>query len=204
MRRRDWKRISQFQKDSPVINPQPGDYACVQIPTVNFLGFRVPNVVGLLIRLFTRSRFDHAFIYVGSDYSRDSKTPMIVEARPHGAVIAALSEYDGDLIVWSQDDLTPEQRTEIVAQAVARVGTPYGFLDIAYIGLARLGLSWGWLLRRVETQRRLICSQLVAVCGVDAEETSWLCGQPDPCLVTPADLGNRIRSSVRDLGPGLT
>jgi len=166
--------------------PEPGDYACVQIPWVKFRGMRVPNLIGYAIRLFTWSKYDHAIVYLGNG--------LIAEAQPKGARISFLNEYDGDAIVWSHDALTAEQREEIiaVAQAYAIAKVPYGFLDIAYLGLARIGFKPAWLLRYVEDERRLICSQLVALCGQRAGVDSWLCGQPNACLVKPSDLANRI------------
>jgi hypothetical protein len=167
--------------------PEPGDYACVQIPWVRFHGIKVPNLVGYTIRLFTWSKYDHVFVYVGDG--------QIVEAQPKGARVSLLSEYNGDQLEWSHDDLTAEQRTEICAvalgYAVAKV--PYGFLDIAYLGLARLGFRPAWLLSQVEREDRLICSQLVALCGVRAGVTAWLCGWVNACLVKPSDLSRRIR-----------
>src|SRR5487761_1289719 len=137
------------------MKPTQGDYACVSIPWLHkrILGrsVRVPNFMGYLIRLFTWSRYDHAFIYLGTD--------MILEAQPEGARVSKLSEYNGDSLLWSTTTLTNSQRSDITEKATSLRGTPYGFLDIVYLGLATLGFRFGWLLRRVERQDRLICSQ---------------------------------------------
>ncbi len=41
------------------------------------------------------------------------------------------------------------------------LGTPTGFVDIAALGLADLGLRRRWLERVVDRQHALVCSQLV-------------------------------------------
>ena len=167
-----------------MIAVQPGDYACVSIPWLKKRIFGhtipVPNVIGYLIRLATWSRYDHSFIYVGSG--------KIVEAQPQGAVLSDLDKYTRDALIWSADNISPAQRKKIVNWALTLRGTPYGYLDIVYLGLATLGLKFNWILRRVEREDRLICSQLVAVSGENAKVDAWLCGKKNACLVTPANL----------------
>lgn len=170
------------------MRPQPGDYGCVSMPFVEKRIFgRVvpfPNLYGLLIQLGTWSRYSHSFIYVGEG--------AIIESQANGADISPLIKYDSDKVVWSKDKMTLLQRRAVVNHARSLLGTPYGFLDIVYLGLAILGLRLPFILRRVERQDRLICSQLVAVCGVAAGQYDWLCKKSHPCLVTPADLARRI------------
>lgn len=169
--------------------PALGSYACVRIPFLkkSLFGhtFLVPNVFGYAIRIFTRSSYDHAFIYIGNG--------QIIEAQPKGARISELAEYDGDGLLWSTDTLTDDQRAQIVISAKHLLNTSYGFLDIVYLGLASLGIRFNWLLKRVENEQRLICSQLVALSGRLAGVDAWLCGKENACLVTPADLANRLQ-----------
>lgn len=171
------------------MNIERGNYACVKTPFVykKLFGLRValPNLFGWAVRIFTVSPYDHAFIYIGEG--------KIVEAQPRGAKISNLSKYDGCEMVWSNDDLTDSQRIIISSKAKSLVGTPYGFLDLVYLGLATLNIRFKWILDRVERENRLICSQLVAVCGKTAKEDLWQCGEPNACLVRPVDLANRIK-----------
>jgi hypothetical protein len=174
-----------------VPQPQQSDYGCVSIPFLykRLFGHTVPvpNWFGYLIRIGTRSRYDHAFIYIGNG--------KIIEAQPQGAVISDLSKYKSDAIIWSNDKLPPATQLKIINLAYSKVGTPYGFLDIIYLALAIVGIKNKWLLARVEREDRLICSQLVALCGEGAGAVSWLCGKPNACLVTPANLAMRAKIS---------
>jgi hypothetical protein len=67
-------------------------------------------------------------------------------------------------IAFSNDSLTAAQREVIVLEAKREVDdkVPYGYFDIVLLGLARLGIHWGWLHRRLEAAHLLICSQAVA------------------------------------------
>ena len=165
-----------------------GDYVCVSIPYLRkkFIGIPiiVPNVIGYGIRLFTWSRYDHSFIYIGNN--------LIVEAQPSGAIISSLDKYAAYHKVVCNDELTDEQRAGICKTAIKLVGRPYGFLDIVYLALATLGLKSDYILNQVRREDRLICSQLVAISGI-LNGVNWSCGKPNPCLVTPADLAERIR-----------
>ena len=163
------------------MNYRPGDYACVDTiyPFWQLQDF-IPSKA---IQLFTHSKYCHTFVIVSEDGD-------IVEARPKGAAKSHISEYGNDPIIYSSTILTDEQRKDIVSNSLSYIGTPYGFLDIAYLGLYTQGIHWNWLLQRVLNQHRMICSQLVATAGLNARTpvTEWLCGRPDPQLVTPGDL----------------
>lgn len=152
---------------------QPGDYLCV----------RTGSVFGWLIRAFTRSSFDHAFVCLGDG--------MIAEARVTGVVIDSLGLYRGALAVAnSAEPMTPAQRDAVSAKARSFAGDEYGWGTILVIGLRLLGLRWGWLLRFADDRDALICSELVALAG-QAAGLDWLCSEPEPALVTPADLARR-------------
>lgn len=179
------------------IEPTLGSYACVWIPRVRYsfrlfghqFAFDSPNLFGWVIRIFTWSRYCHAFIYIGGG--------KIVEAQPRGARIGELSEYAGMPAVWSQDALSAGEAARVVGYALSMVGTPYGFLDLVAIGLARLGLPYGWVLRRALDTRTAICSQLVAMAGNQARYGLWMCGQKYAQLVTPGLLAKRLLAALR-------
>lgn len=146
---------------------KPGDFGLV----------RTTGLVAALIRLGTRSPANHAFVYVGDN--------QIVEAQPNGACVSPADKYAR--VRWSSFDLSDEQRDRIVQAALAQVGAPYGWLDIAVITMASFGVDMGWAAHRVNALGNRICSQLVAVsyaaAGVHVAP-AWLC----PAQVTPADL----------------
>jgi len=151
----------------------PGTYVCV----------RTHGFVPLSIRLFTRSPYDHAFIYAGDG--------RIIEAQPGGCREVPLSTYAGyPMLADTDESLTDEQRKRVVAKATALLGVPYGYLDIVRLGLSALGLRWRWLTRAADNERAMICSQVVAACG-QAAGVDWLCGQGSPAAVTPGMLAAR-------------
>lgn len=164
----------------------PGDYCCVYERSSKSIFGKILNEE---IRSFTKSNFSHCFIVV-------SEHGDIVEAEPSGARFANISEYAGDQLVFSSTRLTPVQRDKIVESARSYIGVPYGFLDIAYLGLALKGVQWNWMLNEVLEQKHMICSQLVAQCGWNAGVPEWLCGQTHPQLVTPGMLANLALSTM--------
>ncbi len=172
--------------------PEAGDYGCVSILWLHKKIFGVtvpiPNIIGYLIRLATWSRYDHSFVYLGKG--------LIMESQAKGAALARLSKYEGDVIIWGADHLTADQRKGIITKALSLKGIPYGFLDIVYLGLATIGFRFNWLLRKVEREDRLICSQLVALSGEAAGVDAWLCGKTSACLVTPANLATHANSML--------
>jgi uncharacterized protein YycO len=157
---------------------EPGTFGVVASP-----GF-VPGA----IRLTTRSPFSHAFVVVEGG--------MIVEAQQSGAELNPLDKYsrskDTALAFNDEEPLTAEQRAGIVAHAMSLLGVPYGFLDIVGLGM-NAWLHWEpkWLVQRIQSQKRLICSQLVSRSFYLGAGIDLACGRPD-AMVTPGDLGLRI------------
>ena len=150
--------------------PLPGTYGVV----------RTTGWISWLIRVLTRSRYDHAVIVIDPE-------PGTGRAR-----IAYLDEYDPSTVLLSDEPLTDEQRAKIVEHALALVGTPYGFIDIGALALMlTLHRAPAWLASRADHERAMICSQLVAACGC-AAGVDWLCDQEYPAQVTPGMLGERI------------
>ena len=132
--------------------PVPGDFAVVA----------TPGIMARLIRLVTRSTVNHAFMLVAPG--------RIIEAKPSGAQVVLLANYDGMPQTWSDMDLSPTVRAAIVDHALDHLGDPYSWVDDACIGLADL---FGWhvpaaVRRRLARPDRLMCSQLVDVAYLEA------------------------------------
>lgn len=140
---------------------------------------RTTGFVAAMIRLFTRSQVNHAYIYISEDH--------IVEAESYGAVTSKASKYDGAVKAESNWWFVPGEAADISREAQKLLGRPYGFLDIAAIALSLLGLRCKWLLRRIESSRTLICSQLVDRAYHNSGVPLYTDGRPDG-LVTPGDL----------------
>lgn len=152
---------------------QPGCYVCV----------RTGSLFGFLIRLFTRSPFDHAFIYAGAG--------QIVEATTRGVRLDSLSLYAGARAVANvREPMTAGQRAAVVSAAKATAGREYNVPDIPVIALRLLGFRWQWLRRIADDRDADICSEDVCQAGA-AAGLDWQCGEPDPAFVTPADLARR-------------
>ena len=164
-----------------MINPPiNGGYGCVDIPGFN----------GDMIRLFTRSKYSHAYIVL------DAKKDLVLEAGKDGAKITtALYNYRRMDSIHSTDAVLGGSTTALMQAAQMYVGIPYGFLDIAYLGL-ELGPGWRpqWLLNEVLREDAMICSQLVAAFGVRYLANSWKCGAEYAQLVTPGMLAERARA----------
>lgn len=157
--------------------PLPGDFAVV--------AYRRPGVFARLIAWATRSRWTHAFTYLGDG--------AIAEADPDGYRLGRLADYaDTADLLWSTGAvaLAAEQRAAIVGEARALLGVPYSWVDIVALALASRGWTAPALLRRLHSHLHLICSQAVVheytATGVD------LFPGREHARVTPADLAHLI------------
>lgn len=146
---------------------------------------------GWIIRLATRSEFNHAFI----EYD-DASVPGVVvgkaygtiEAEPHGLHNhlgrVATSAYPGAVC---SDWIEGPQADKIFKWSMHKLGTPYGWLDI--LAIALYCISWvhtpNWAIRQLISSDTLICSQAVATAysigGIRL-------GNKLPALTTPGDL----------------
>lgn len=153
--------------------PRPGDFGVV----------KTDGFIGLLIRVGTTSRWNHAFIYIGEG--------NIVEANPTGVEISPVTKYPH--IAWNHhEEIDDQSRGKIVQLAKAEVGKPYAFIDIAALALRILGLRFvsdNWLWRKLASKRSWFCSELVSGCYRKAGIT--LVNKKDD-LVTPGDLAERL------------
>jgi len=131
------------------------------------------------------SRYTHAFVVL------DDGTAM--EAEPAGARIRPLDHAESHAPVaysWAIE-LTDEQRQAIVREARACEGVRYGFSAYLHLALSRFGIRWPWLIRRLERNGRLICSQLVDAVYARAGVHLFDDGRA-PFDVTPGDLANLL------------
>jgi hypothetical protein len=125
---------------------QPGDMALVHNS-----GF-----VSAAIRWGTRSRYNHVRLVTGISGNT-------VEAQPQGAVRGHVHPND---LVLRPPLLTSFQRAWIREAAAGFVlanhgkGIPYGFLDVAALGLAQFGITLPSVKRRIKSPDHLFCSQL--------------------------------------------
>jgi hypothetical protein len=154
---------------------QPGDYFVVR--TTGFFGF--------LIRLFTRSQYNHA----GGILDAAGTT---MEAKPGGIDYGSVFDYEGCLIKWGHPLCpTPEQRAQLVDVYVKLKGRKYNFLDIASLAMVRLHIRLKWIRDVVARTSNLICSQEVDL----ANETVGLHLFQDgrlPQDVVPGDLADLL------------
>lgn len=148
------------------VTPKPGEFGVV----------RTKGFIQVMIRVFTRSQVNHAFIVCEDGHT-------IIEAQTKGAVVSDLSKWEGHLVVFSAIGAGQP----VIDKARTLIGTPYNFLDIFAIGLRCLGLKWGWVASRAEREDRLICSQLVDRAFHLAGHDLFADGRPDGS-VTPGDL----------------
>lgn len=127
--------------------PKPGDFGLTKIGGI--LGFFVSlgqHLAG------DSSKYTHAFIVLDEE--------SVIAAQPGGARVDKLIDYKNKAI-YSSFDLTPDQRSAIIAYARAYEGTPYSYLDYLAIALARLGIKPQWLKRFIANKGHMICSQMV-------------------------------------------
>ena len=116
------------------------------------------GLLAFFIRLFTFSRWNHAGIYMGVV----NGVPSVIEATPGKGLVLSPAAYYPNAVYWRQQPTTDEQNTAICAHSCSLLGTPYGFLDIAALGLNNLRLGrLPWVTHRLGRVDRLICSQHV-------------------------------------------
>lgn len=160
---------------------------------------RITGLLGLAISLGQwivgdASRYTHAFVVL------DDGTVM--EAMPSGARIAPLADSLARQPIafsWAIE-LTDAQRAAVVHEARACDGVRYGFSAYLHLALSRFGIRWPWLIRHLQRNGRMICSQLVDAVYCRAGVHLFDDGRA-PFDVTPGDLANLlIEKSWRDNG----
>ena len=139
---------------------------------------RGSGIVDALIRWGTRSRYNHARLVVDG-------LGETVEALSSGAIRRHVQLTD----VIVRPPLTGKQRAAIPGIAASLVGTPYGFLDVAALGLAQFGITLPSVTRRIARPDRLFCSQLVDEAWREAGFHAFTDGRT-PQDVSPGDLAD--------------
>ncbi len=99
---------------------------------------------------------------------------------------------------WSPRSSRPGVGADVAAAALKLLGTPYGFVDIAALDLADVGLRQRWLERVVDRQHALICSQLVDQACPNAGVRLFTDGRM-PGRVDPGDLQRLILAGGQDV-----
>lgn len=164
------------------MNIPPGTYGVVS---------RSSGVVSAAIRLVTRSRYSHAFLVLDDD--------TVIESAAQGAIISPLAKYTnrpaGEIAYNTHEPLSNWRRARIVARGRELAGTPYGYLDVAALLLASIGIRPSFIRNRVTRSDRLICSQLVDVAYQRGGYHLFTDGRP-PQDVTPGDLAQRITETI--------
>jgi hypothetical protein len=111
-----------------------------------------------VIRLGLRSRYGHAWVFVGH---------KVVAAQPGGVRFDDLPAPEemalADELLDYLEGLRPGIGQQIANQAIwlGDGHGKYGFLDIAALGLRQFGINLGFINRRITRSDRMICSQLV-------------------------------------------
>lgn len=155
--------------------PRIGDYGVISSS----------GLFARLIQFGTRSRWNHAFIYIGEI----DGVPSIVEANPTGVAISPASEYS--IIAWNQhEELTDEQRNGIAFYARHCIGRPYNWGIIFMLALRALGLKVfpKKFVHYLGQHAGYICSELVA----ESYEKAGVPLCADPSLCNPGDLAERL------------
>jgi uncharacterized protein YycO len=140
------------------------------------------GLVGWMVRLGTFSRYGHSAVVVNT-------APLeIVEAAGHGARRRGCRP---DEFLWSRCPLTAEQRATVAAEAVACIGLPYDYGDIAGFVLRFFGAKIrGQSSDHADT--RLICSELCVWAYRVAGHEIAPSPQIAPGDVSPGDLAQHI------------
>jgi hypothetical protein len=98
-------------------DPKPGCYG----------GVDLRGVFPWLIRHFTRSKYSHAFVYLGFG--------LILEAQPSRSWISPLSRYDGLPMLFSVPAPGYKPDPDAGTAQKAWLDIPYGFTDIVWLGV---------------------------------------------------------------------
>jgi hypothetical protein len=126
--------------------PKPGDMGFSSIE--GMLGFWIG--LGQYLN-GDGSKYTHVFIVLDDD--------TIMEAMPKGAQIVPIAAYDNKAVFldWG---ITDAQRKLIVEEARKCEGAKYNFIDYLALALARFGFKPRWLIKRIKSNNKLICSAL--------------------------------------------
>lgn len=145
---------------------------------------RTGGWAGRLIRVVTDSPVNHAAVYIGNG--------MVVEAQPEGARMTTMDPN----MIWSE--APGDKGEEVAANAVFLIGTPYSWVDVVCIGLAKL-LGWDVpesIRHRLNSRGNLMCSQLVDTAYLRAGIHLFNDGRI-PGDVSPGDLYDLLPDHIK-------
>ena len=137
---------------------------------------------GLLIRIGTRSKWNHAFVVVLVPKNPTAQTIRVIQATPRGVIASALDEVAPGGYFAILPCPTGVSRRVVVAQAILLRRDKYAFVSILSIAFNFIPLPIRLNLYQSST---LICS---AVCAVSLHAGGWLYPWPDMYSVTPKQL----------------
>lgn len=182
--------------------PQQGDWF------VTSDGPMQPDLRGSLyanmIQWITESHYNHAGIFIGEREGHPGN--WVIEAQPSGVRWGPAEPYSGANTRWSQGAFItdPAVRPKIAEAAKSALGTPYGWLDIAAIGMAQkragrwkrieVTKPWKdqpWWVQRLARMDHFICSQLCDWAYLQAGVHLFNDGRMSQ-LVSPGDLGRLL------------
>ena len=148
----------------------------------DFLLVRSPYLISRLIRLFTRSRFNHAAMLL-------NPTGDIAEALGKGVVRRSIAEWEDVTFVVVSPDLSEEDRAQVVSHAEWVVGEGWRYSWATIVGM---GLFWatGGRLMLSGGAKSAICSALVADC---LHAGAQRFPEKIPHFMTPEDLREHYR-----------
>jgi len=161
-------------------------------PAGTIFVLRSSDLTGAVIRLVTLSRVNHAGVCLGGGGTIEAKMRGAVTGREHAGALY------GTGLLAEMEQQRPGVGADVAAAALTLLGTPYGFVDIAALGLADLGVRQRWLERVVDRQHALICSQLVDQACLDAGVHLFTDGRM-PGRVDPGDLERLILTGGQDV-----
>lgn len=170
------------------LTPQPGDILLMQI------GGWTGKLVWVLQALNgDLSPWTHAAVMLDDG--------ELFEAKPSGGGVIKLHAYRNRRMAivdhvkrgaaYEPLKLADSQRADIVKTARGFTGVGYSWGTYLYLAAYRLGIRPGWLKRRVQDSRRMICSQAADRAYADAGVALFDDGRM-PCDVTPGDLGKLL------------
>lgn len=117
------------------------------------------------IRFFTNSEWSHVALYVGGGEG------YVIEATAAGVEknkLAPLIKHAAKWEVRRFDNLTVEEAELMKAKAYSLIYENYDFLQVLSLGVyyafRKIGLTWSALV--ANTNGKMICSELVAVCAL--------------------------------------
>jgi hypothetical protein len=159
--------------------PAPGDIG------LTVIGGPVGVLVSLLQTLAARkpSRWTHAFIVLPDGDS--------ISAQPGGARRTPLAQAASGKTAYMPVPAWAN-RDEICRWAIEHDDLPYSFLSYLWIGLEAWGFRLEWLLRRIASDRTMICSAFA--------DRAWMAGGV-ACFDDGRPLGSVTPSDLAGVGP---